>query len=302
MYPASSHGTGTSGVSGGGKPPLTPDAAATRIQAAFRGYKARNLPVHPMKFVTWRNTTNPKQAEHMTVKFGSGGASSARYVDFRQGTGDRHDIEPVKGVQNLLTASSAASSTPSLPPSKPFQNLAYGEHTPSEHRARFLARPALPSDKSSGRDFRYDSREYVRAKVTFQELRTLKATVDDRKEDGVFHLFGEASAQEPKTTRCMTMIETLANMRGMKLDNANTSIMARQFHTLNQQSPKFKGTTTAPKLRRHEVQGAPRASSEEVTRTAAVRKTDGSKLDLGYWKQHDAGAHNVGRPQGPKLS
>lgn len=285
--------------------------AAIRIQAAFRGIRERNRPFLPMKFVTWRNTTQPKQAEHMTVKFGSGGRRTARYIDFRQGVGDRHDIVPVKGVQNLLTAPSALGiassshaphvSSASSPPPKPFQNLAYGEHNPSEHRARFLARPGLKADKDKGRDFRYDAREYVRAKVSINEWQALKKTVVDRKNDGVFHLFGEASGQEPRTTRCMTVIETLAKLRGFKLENANTSAMAHQFHTKNEGIPKFSGTTTAPKLRRYEVHDAPRASSDPVAQTAAVRHFDGHKLDRSYWEQHDAGRHNVGRPRGLSL-
>ena len=303
MNPTSAASTGSPSTSS--RASLSPEAAATRIQAAFRGFRARQHPAldeprFPMKFVTWRNTTQPTQAEHMTVKFGSGGARTARYVDFRQGVGNRDDIAPLQGVHNLLSsAPSSSTATPSAPPPKPFMNLAYGEHTPGEHRARFLARPALPSD--AGRGFRYDAREYIRARVSFRELRALRSVVADRRRDGVFHLFGEASRQEPKTTRCMTVIETLAGLRGMQLNNANTSAMARQFHELNQASDRFRGTTTAPKLRRYVVAGAERASSPTVTATAAVRHFDGRYLDRHYWTQHDARAHNVGRPRGATL-
>jgi hypothetical protein len=248
----------------------------TKIQALFRGNRERNKPQHPLKFVTWRNTTNTRQAEHMTVKFGSSrddaGSRRAHYEDFRQGSKPIPEgvLAPFETVNQLSGQSER----------KPYHALAHGEHTPQQHKARFLARPALQSDRESGRSYRYDSREYIRAAVSTKEWLALKRVTRQRKETGVFHLFGEAP--DPYTTRCMTLIETLAQMRGQALDPNNPSLVAKQFHELNP------GTTTAPKLRRFNVVGAERSS--EVPPGTAVRRFDARRLDHAYWGQnHDTG-------------
>jgi hypothetical protein len=253
----------------------------TKIQALVRGRQERNRPQHPMKFVTWRNTTNPSQAEHMAVKFGSSaedqGNHRAHYEDFRQGS---------KTIpKELLAPFLATNKLSGLPEEKPYYSVAHGIHTPQEHKARFLARPALDSDKKQGRDYRYDSREYIRATVSSKEWLALKRTSRERQEKGVFHLFGEAP--DPYTTRCMTHIEQLAQMRGQRLDPNNPSLVARQFHELNRE------TTTAPKLRTFQVKGAERNAL--VPPTTPVRNFDGRRLDHQYWDQQKSGAHDVGR-------
>jgi hypothetical protein len=243
-------------------------------------YYLGNKPLVPVKFSTWRNTTDPKQAEHMTVKYGRG--SSGHYEDFRMGSGPPRTDLPKFGAVNKLTG---------IDESKPYSNLAYGSHTPTEHRDRFLARPALKSDVDKGRDYRYDSKEAMRAKVSVYELWKLKQMTSERQQHGVFHLYGEAS--DPYTTRCMTHIETLASVRGQKLSPDNPSKVAHEFHELNPSS------TEKPKLKTYSVEGVQRPGNVPVG--TPVKNHPGT-LDKAYWEAANKGAHNVGRPlPTPKL-
>lgn len=247
--------------------------------AAASAYFLGNQPVVPVKFSTWRNTTNPQQPEHMTVKYGRG--SWGHYEDFRMGSGPPRTDLPKFGAVNELTGKDE---------SKPYSNLAYGSHTPTEHRDRFLARPAPESDRKKGREYRYDSKEAMRAKVSVFELWKLKQMTSERQQHGVFHLFGEAP--DPYTTRCMTHIETLASVRGQKLSPQNPSKVAHEFHELNPSS------TEKPKLKTYSVEGVQRPGNVPVG--TPVKNHPGT-LDKAYWEAADKGAHNVGRPLPPKL-
>lgn len=247
------------------------EEAAIKIQSHLRGYYSRKTNRYPLKFTVWRNMKDPNKPEHTTLKFGKG--EKGRYVDFRQGSRVIPNISSVE-TKNVLTGKMEA---------KPFWILAYDEHTSEEHKERYLGRPSLPSDAKDGKKYRYDAKETFGVSVNIWEHRLLRNVLEERKKKGVFHLYGEAAKVNPFATRCLTLLEVLADRRKQKLEQDNCSIMLRNF---KEENP---ATVSASKLKLYRR----KEEHHEDNPLSPERIVYEGRLDKAYWERHKNGEYNV---------
>lgn len=170
-----------------------------------------------LRFDAWVNGLSTTDPGHMGMYDARGGY----YYEFAMGVGPPDNLEPEQGVPFGTKPDAPAKFARNVKVTDAMTGLSRSTQTKKlvffRSRKEEYFRRQLMKTAPQSTTFRFTHLFYIEVDVTEPEYQSLILQTFTRGAGGAYNFMKEAQVKHPLTTRCLTLLETLAQIRNIRL-------------------------------------------------------------------------------------